>query len=345
MKKLFVCLLILSLTFGASSYVSAKDNSIYQNESKYATLFLQNLGFGKVQLSNPVSLKNVDGNMEAVVFTLNNKGYLIIDTNDYDIPEFSFDTKNPYTVQDGKNIYNGPYNYMRDNGQNVIDITSNKVTSKSNIEKCYKRSAVDNKTKLTKIKNAEQSQLRSKTNTTYASNPYYSSGNISGTLRTWSTSNYCGVDGCAILLQYYDDYYSDKFVPNNKETASGLTSYLINNKYILNDRTTGSNLINGVSGTTGLNDYLRDQGITNWSAATGGYSWSSLMNQINMNRPLLVGANSSHPDFGAHWIIAHGYLQGYDGVPYIICNNGFGKNNVYTTASSQYYSWGFVFLY
>jgi hypothetical protein len=343
MKKFFASFLVLTLLLGTTGISYAKNEPSYQNEIKYATLFLKNSGFGVNQLSNPITLKNVNGDEESVVFSLNENGYIIINLNNYDIPEFSFEASNPYTIKDAGNVYNGPFNYLRDDGENFTDIISKKIIQKSKVEVNYIQPLVDKAKKLQEIESASSSNSSENPLSSY---DFIESGSISGTLRTWDTANFCGVDGTAILLQYYDDYWSEGFVPDDKETASALTDYLIYYNYIINDGASGPDIVNGYWWTTGLNDYLDDIGILSWNATTASYSWSTLKNQINMGRPLMVGANEEHPDFDkAHWIIAHGYFRGYDGLPYIVCNNGHGSNNVYLTAADQYYSWGFVYLY
>lgn len=329
-------LLVFSLVLGIFSTSFAEKNN-FEKESRYAKAFLKLMGFGDRVLISPIPLNNVYGRLEAVSFSIDGSGYLIIDINDFDIPEFSLEAPNPFSSE-SEMIYNGPFNYLKKENGKMTEIKSKRIVDK--VVNNYNRPFVDKDKKLEKVENDAKLVVPNTVSSTLIEY-----GSLRGTLPTWSTDHYCGVDGCAIVLQYYDDNWSDTFVPSDKESANGLTDYLISGNYIIDAPASGPDLVNGISGTTGLQDYNNDRGLSYWYATTGDYSWSSLMDKIDYNRPPLVGANSNHPDFGAHWIIAHGYSQGYDGVCWIICNNGFGSNNVYTTANYIYYTWGLVWIW
>ncbi len=145
---------------------------------------------------------------------------------------------------------------------------------------------------------------------------------------------------------YFDDNYSDCFVPTTKEYDEILQDYLIYEEYIQDSGADADDLIDGAGNCIGLIGYIKEHGYPSggYSAFKHSYSWDFLTDKIDNDRALLVGTSSTHPVYRTHWIIAHGYLQGYDGIPYIIVNDGFGSNNIHVTASGQYYPWGFVYI-
>lgn len=353
MRKRITCFFMLFLIMGITTISHAQSKTDFTQESKYAILFLEDMGFGHNDLNNPIPLNNLDGQLEAVSFTINEVGYIIVNVHDLDIPEFSLKTKSPFVDKNEEYLYNGPLNYLKKTNEKIYDIKSNKVIDNSKLNTIYKKPAVDKDKKIEekekKIKNKEKAAKESQ-----VSPMAVIYGNLNDSpytpLRTWSTSHYCNVDGCAILLQYFDDNYSDSWVPNDKESATGLVEYLLDNLYLLDEPESGYEIVNGaIPYSTGLKDYINDRGFGGtYSATTASYSWDTIKSKIYNHKPVLVGANSSHPDFGAHWIIAHGYYKNTsdpDLPQYIICNNGFGSNDVYTTAESQYYTWGLVYIY
>lgn len=92
--------------------------------------------------------------------------------------------------------------------------------------------------------------------------------------------------------------------------------------------TTYSNMVKG------LNAYLGTRSVTNSVQRTSSFSFSTVKNQINSSRPIIVGT-LNHGTFGDHWIIAHGYFESPVDGNYLIVNDGWGSNNVWIEPDTQ----------
>lgn len=347
MKKIigfFMCFIILAGMAMNTGAMNEKEK--YQVEEEYALLYLQANGFEAEKLSNPIELYSFDDEIEAVCFTIDQTGYIIVNTNDLDIPEFSLEASSPYSNCQGKSLYNGPISYYDQVNDTIEDISTGKIViDNEKLQVKYKKEKKDKGEILERIETYSSNNSDSTKSSIVSS--FIENGNLSGTLRTWYSNRYCDVDGSAILLMYYDDYYSSSFVATSNQSNGTLQNFLVNNNYICDCPADANDVLYGYNGSTGLNNYLKKEAGFLYSGYYGvksTYSWGYLQTLINANKPSMLGANSSHPDFGAHWIMPHGYYAGYDGVPYIICNNGFGNNNVYTSANYLYYTFGFVHL-
>lgn len=339
MKKFFGMVLCLSLIISTVSGIGyAKDN--YELEKKYAVKYLQASGYGTVKVVDEIPLFNLEQELEAVCLNLDKSGYVIVNTKDLSIPEFSTVAESPYTMKKGMNFYNGPLNHYQKVNGNIIEMRTGRVVDAGQEAYIYKEKKSDKQKVYNKLDD------RSSVNGLIAPQSFLEQGYLTGTLRTWGTGHYCGVDGTAILLMYFDDYYNGNVVPTNLQSATALTDYLVNNKYIYDGGTSGDDVLYGYNGTKGLNQYLKDRGFlySGYTGVKSSFSWSLLLNKIDSNKPVMIGTNASHPTYPTHWIIAHGYTRGYDGVPYIVVNNGFGSNNINVTASEKYYPWGFVYI-
>jgi hypothetical protein len=333
MKKTFLSVtFLLLIIFNSFSFATqAKTKTDYSIEMKYGKKFLAKFGYSE-DLFDPIPLHNLENDIEAVVFSLSN-GYIIININDLTIPEFSLCKPNPFTKNDSNRYYyNGPLKYYLQNNEKLISIYDNTQINMKDMELLYKKSPINKLDNLDKITNPNSLiQIR---------RPVETYEELDGTLRTWGTSHYCGVDGTAILLMYFDDYYDESFVATNIENANGLTNHLINNNYIEDAGTTSTELKNGIE------DYLEYRGLdSDYNVSRSTYSPSTIKYKIRDNKPVLVGTISHpHPSFSDHWVIAHAYLDDDLGEDYLVVNDGFGSNDIYITTDSSYYDY-LVYIY
>jgi len=72
-----------------------------------------------------------------------------------------------------------------------------------------------------------------------------------------------------------------------------------------------------------------------------GYSWSTITTQVTTNNAILLAGTDAemNPDYPNHWIIVYGYKT-VSGERFLLINDGWGDDEIYTTADSQYYPWG-----
>ena len=129
----------------------------------------------------------------------------------------------------------------------------------------------------------------------------YPSGSVSNSTRL---PIYCGVDGAAILLKYWDDNFNEAFIESGKETAETFASYLIDEKYLLDESLSGSDIVHGsgviFKSSTGISDYIKDRGLSSSYAITDvSYSWSTITTQVTTNNAILLAGTDAetHPDY------------------------------------------------
>lgn len=328
--------------------------SIFLNTQTYsinATTIVPNEVLEVLEMEE-LSTKSIDSCIELLshskgssfkLYVLDTKGYIIYDSINKQVVEYSVEDANPYASvkQDAKLYYFGPVQYYAIIDENVLSIKDDKVITDKDftvsdfIEEGDK--IIDNQRKLSLIDESSQLSNQSSSKSTR------STTSLSGTLRTWGLNSYfCGVDGSAILLMYYDDYYSDSYVSLSHEYNGSLQSYLVNYQYIPNTGTSSAALCSGkyYLGVqyTGLNDYLNDKRlVTDAKRAT--YSLSNVTTKISNNKPIMIGTGASHPNWQDHWIIVHAVVSTGGGPTYLTVNNGFGSNNINVTSSTYYYDW------
>ncbi|MDF2472431.1 MAG: hypothetical protein K0R21_213 [Anaerocolumna sp.] len=122
---------------------------------------------------------------------------------------------------------------------------------------------------------------------------------------------------------FYDDEVSDFYVETDYENESDLTDKLNTLMDIdLSGATSTSEVVDG------LNTYFSELGLANTANYLSSFSFSMVQTRINNNRPVIIDTDN-HPDFGEHWITAHGYYNSALMDDYVIVNNGWGDNNVW----------------
>ncbi|WP_135603688.1 hypothetical protein [Methanococcoides sp. NM1] len=287
------------------------ENYEYSIEKEYGQLFLEKMGYS-AKLTSPVPLKNMEDDVEAVAFSVNNEGYIIINVNDLSVPEFSMTSGSPFVDESKDYYYNGPLAYVE--AEKLKD-------KKMKTAYIYKKEKVDKSKKLSDLKKTAietpNIQLLSST-----------SGSLLHTLETWEDDNiYCGPIAAGITLIYLDDYCNPNFVDPGYENQQDLLN-LITTDYI-------SNSPDGVSPygiRDGLNSYIADQNLDNSYSSYGTlFNYNKLVSLINDNKPVIV-CTLNHPTFITHATIAHGYyvldVPYVNPQLYIVVNNGWGDNNI-----------------
>ncbi|RNI14132.1 hypothetical protein EFE42_05865 [Methanohalophilus sp. RSK] len=284
----------------------------FSTEKEYGELFLNIMGESK-ELISPIPLNNLNGELEAVSFSMKNGGYIIINVNDLSVPEFSLEGKSPFSDSDKTYAYNGPLAYMEDKQGELFQIGMRNAVDKAvTPEYVYAVVSVDKDKKLADLKALNNRMSRRS----------IGSGSLDDSLRTWEDDNiFCGPIAAGITLIYFDDQHDDDFVDSSNENQGDLLSLIINDGYIPNQGTDTSTVKNG------LNDYLDDRNLDDYSADSRySFSFSDLKSLINSDKPVIVDTDN-HPTYEEHWIIAHGYVELIN-YKYMIVNNGWGGNNV-----------------
>ncbi|MDW8800104.1 hypothetical protein P8V03_02915 [Clostridium sp. A1-XYC3] len=211
--------ILAAQTSETTSQTQSSVNKDYSNVKKYAQKFFNNQ-VSKGTLSNPIELYNLSDTVQALYFSSDAGGYLIVDLSDYSITEFSKEGTNDYiNDRNKKHLYNGPLSYLEEsiNGQ-VIDSKTKK--SLGNLNDLKKYDIFKKKGKVRKSNSVvndipETSDLAlgysGATTTTYynikkadGSRPLYN--------HKITFANACTPTAAVILLRYYDEHYNSSFV-------------------------------------------------------------------------------------------------------------------------------------
>lgn len=290
--------------------------------------------FGAFSLESQVELYNKIGNVEAVCFNFSPSGYVIVNLNDYSIPEFSPSASTPFpdTLNVGvRYIYVGPLNYFITAESNSL--VNMKTGNELNIDKLmYSYDVVpDNCAKTMALKNSSGITPRATLSFITRHLPV-----------TWNSTYYCGLDGCAIELKYLDDYHDNSLLDNTMDSNLTLQEYLSNSKYVPDAPTSSSQIVNGTffSGYSGINKFFKDKG-NNFSASKKAYSNSVLVEMqqsFASDYPVIIGTKPADDwNFGDHWVIAYGYYYQDLSGAHLIVNDGFGNNSIYVTIEADHY--------
>ncbi|NPE28009.1 hypothetical protein HNV12_08545 [Methanococcoides sp. SA1] len=105
-----IAMIVVTMTVVPAAMGQEND---FSTEKEYGELFLTIMGQSK-KLIDPIPLNNMNGDLEAVSFSIKNGGYIIINVNDLSVPEFSFEGNAPFSDTDKMYVYNGPLAYMED---------------------------------------------------------------------------------------------------------------------------------------------------------------------------------------------------------------------------------------
>jgi len=304
-RIIFVTLLLI-ISMISVSFAEVSKKMAYSLEKEYAMEFIQSLD-KEPQFSGKVKeLYNYRGKIESVLFELSESGYIIVNTNDYSIPELSLES-NARIDWEKEYLYNGPLALVEFSESNAMKI-----------EKLSYRYENDKKNKV------DINQDSSISESQYNIEPLYSStsGNLDHSLVTWdyNPDGRCGPLAAAIVLKYYDvNYDSDMIATQYQNSDEDLSDLLVT--YMDGPSTYPADVRDG------LNDYYSDNNLDYTATLYGTFSLTRLKAEIADNDNPVMIETDNHPTYREHWIIAHGYLSaaGYD---YVYINNGWGDNDI-----------------
>jgi hypothetical protein len=316
-----VAMFVVTTAFLPAAMGQKNDFSL---EKEYGELFLINMGHSE-KLIKPIPLNNINGDLEAVSFSIKNGGYIIINVNDLSVPEFSLESNSPFSDSTKTYVYNGPLSYMEDKQGKLFSIGIENLSDEAgNPEYIYEAEIVDKDKKLSDLKTLVS--MASVLSVNYGSSLDYS-------LKEWETTTAypCGPIAAAITLDYFDDHHNNAFIPSQYESESYLLPYLTPN-YIPQWATLPQM-------EQGLFYILFNNGLTS-SYDTGredNVDYDKIMSLIDSDKPSIVSLDN-HPTYSDHWVVAHGYyVQTVPWVTphyYLIVNDVWGNNNVYIFVDS-----------
>lgn len=317
MKKRFAlilaAILILTSLFSSNVYALGTPQELSSQSTvsicqERAEMFLQNIGH-PATVSDPLILKNFIDEIEAILFTTSEGGYIIVNTNDLSVPELSLTDSSPLYDYDNP-VYNGPLDYYYEQSGVIKSVINNEVVDVDNCEEYYTREAIANP-------NEYLSALRQASNARYVIVEEY----LSAPLQRWYIDgDNCGSIASAICMRWYYDNVSTSYVNSNNISENSLIALM--QSYVGVGFTGYSDLVDG------LNSYFDSRNVDNTAAMTSTFSFSRVKRSILDDRPIIVGT-LNHPTYRNHWIIAHGYFESRVDGNYIIVNDGWRNNDVW----------------
>lgn len=332
--KRFMALCIAILILPSFAFICfANDITIESNNVARQIADSLILQFGSYDFHSSSFLSNTSGDPEAICFNYSPYGYVIVNINDYSVPEFSPTSVSPFPCLNNSGldyIYNGPLNYYTYNNGTFSCMKTNQEINYEDFN--YHYSVETNPyEKLNALRPGSQNRGSSVSVTT------------SYLPVTWTSDAACAVDGCAIVLKYLHDYKDSNLIPSEVNANILLHSFLINAAVIPNTGTYAYHLVDGCtySGKTyvGLNRYFTVQG-SSIRAYYNTYSsslHSNIQSSVLSDYPMLIGTDPATDwSYNNHWIIVYGYY-GSTNIDYFIINDGFGSNNIYVTSAADHY--------
>ncbi len=340
---------------GVDSKISKLEGEIaslgsFDGEAAYLEEWIKANGYGNHEVLHPRKMYTPDGDYIAVCFDIDQTGYIIINTINYDIMEYSFNKR----IDSHSNtlIYAGFTSvFEKIDANRFVSVDSGEVISAEAMgTTAFENLDIQRKPLSQKLFNMNQKAPVAEKN---GGNGYYESGDLSKALATWDTGYSCQVDAAAILLKYLYDNVSSSFLPSGYTKDSKVQNYLCTYRYMVDAGMTSYQAVNGgasitrYSGAqletvinTGIKQYLKDRGLRKWSATSSSYSFNTIKLRINENRPVSLGVNGEKQgkSWGNHQVVVHGYWVGYDGVPYVKVNDTFTRNGVSLNGSASYYN-------
>lgn len=334
MKKFFskTGILTIILTFILSTNVFAANSNTTSQDSRAKNIaenFVKKIDKNK-KIIDEIPLYGINNNKKAILFSLKNSGYIIIDLRNNSIPEFSINQNNRYfNKKNKKYLYNGPLNYYEKKDNKIINLkTNSEIKNTSNLKdisinknnKMLSRSVQANKT--TDVSNLHEKSLK------------YSLSNYS-----YNPNGVCGSCAAAIFLRYWSDHINSKYVPSNLKTSDGvkLIKYLIpynEGKAYVNPNVK-SHGTSPASLRAGIQNYLKSRGVTD-TMHVEPINFSRFSERISNNRPLIVGLFKADGNpYGDHWVAGHSYLTVeyvnglIEKLAYVGVTDGWGHSNVY----------------
>ncbi|MBQ6091526.1 MAG: hypothetical protein IJL07_09715 [Lachnospiraceae bacterium] len=325
----------------------------YSNEREYLKEWFLLNGQGEHNIYNPRLMYSVSDDPAAILFDVDDKGYVVICLYNYDIMEYCFDSK-PLIYNDDRIIYNGFVSFYFDKGNEVYDLKEERAIDKKCLSDFFRKMKME-QSKTLQEKSKELSDIKDILSGEAEANDYGSMqinrsieyGCLSYPLQTWSDSYYmCHVDSAAILLRYCYDHFSPVFLPYYNTSNHSAQGYLCQNGFLTNTRNNSSSVVYGganyVGVFWGIDYYLSSHmNVSTYSAVYEEYSYATIKDLINNGIPVVTESTNNFPGLEqdeGHAYVVHGYLIGYDGVPRLYVNDTFGSNNVVINGSSIYYS-------
>lgn len=334
-----------------SNVFASENNSINLNAEKAAKRFLTKIGSNK-NFVNEISLYDPDGKENGILLSLKNSGYIVVNLDDYSIPEYSLTSNNKFiTDRTKKYIYLGPLSYYEKNNNKSIDLkTKKEVTNISKFREDYsniKRLMKSNKKTLfynnDNISNANGTVTEYRINTPYQVPNYY-----------YNPNGICCSTASAMMLRHFQLNYINDLIPENLRTSDGVALIKTLVPYIQLDGAASLDPSHTSAGSypqkdiSGLKEYIStydnkdlaniNMGCADRSSQVNALMMSGISVRNNNSFVVSIGYPSK---YGDHEVTGYGYV--YDeskkdegGITYEIVNDGWGSTDIHISADAVY---------
>jgi len=268
MKKIAL-LISLVLIFVLQSISFASEDSMLNDFKKENNL----------KLGNPIPLYNFNEDIVANCYQdINGKGFVIKNTFNDDIVEYSTESANNQISKNKKNYYNG-----------AMAVYDKKETRNLDFE-IYGT----NEFELNQNASLNERSVRGTKKLPY-SLPNYS----------YNPNGICGSTASAMYLRYYDLHFNGKYVPKKLESSNGvkLIKHLV--KYI--DKLGKGSKLGDLTG--GLGRYLDKQGLYNHDVRYTKNIMGGIVGIIHDKKPYILGLHK-YPKGNKtieHWCTGFGF--------------------------------------
>ena len=302
--------------------------TIFPEAERIATTLIQD--YGEYTISYKTTLYNIYLTKEAICFSYSPCGYVIVNMNDFSVPEFSPYADAPFmreTSMYEKNIYVGPLNYYRYNEitEEVIEIKTGLRGKACDFKYAYTKSQQMHCDETRKIYDEAGSRSTEAFFTNYA--PV-----------TWASNYLCGLDACAIVLKYLDSHHESGLLGASFDDNGELQAYLLNNGYIPNEGTFASDIVSGIDEYSGINAFFSARGSSFTAAYDTYHDYNpyTIANSVANDCPVIIGTDPATDwNYNDHWVINYGCILGT--TRYFVINDGWGNDGIFVTVLDDHY--------
>ena len=252
--------------------------------------------------------------------------------------EHSPETNSPYYNTDDTAYYAGPLMYFAEDGNDIVELNSQKVVSVEEFDALYNNITVEAQYERPVVNNGEVSTMST---TGFNMETYYIDGILQNLTYNNEELQCCGPLAFATLLLWYDEYVADKYLSDFFASTPQALFQMLITVYFPEHTTTYETLCEG------MESYFTDYSIND--SAFSVEPPSNFNNFVfytisSRKRPVIIGLYESLASSSQwsqeHWIMAYGIRDYYmDGQYYnreYIVNDGYGNAQVFITYSTDY---------
>lgn len=271
-----------------------------------------------VDYSSEIKLYDSNENVIAYYYELNPAGYVIVNADNNEIIEYSENNNKYFLEKDAHYYYGGPLMYYKTDMTrqfgSIIQLQSQREVSIEDITPLMRGPEADSPGTLNIDNFLVRTRAVGSDSISHATAKY-----------EYNPDGRCGAVAGAIVLNYYDKYKSQSYVPSSLESSDGVS--LIN--ALVERMGLGTNyaeLKNGLS--LFIKQYYKPTTVT---ATT--YSWGDRVKTIiGKDYPCILGL-TSHPTYEEHWVVVTGYNFISNNTGTYTVNDGWGDTGIKINSS------------